>query len=799
MFSEYAPAYWAAGLPVIPLRPRSKIPSPNAWQAYKDKIPDPDTQAQWLAAYPDGNIGLPLGGQSGMLALDLDSTDPTVLRILRQIMPPTPWERVGKKGAVYMFKFNGERTTRIKDEDGNTIVELLSSGCQVVLPPSIHPDTQMPYVANSDLLKVRKRLNFLPRDFEVTLRTALIDNGFKLTNRGSHKVTDWVPSGGRDSAMIAMAGLEARGVVQGTRSLLEAIHEVEVWIGSYTEKVAGDPLDPAKGRAKVMEFLRRDVVEGHKPLPKTWLAGMTDVEIKEARAFFGDDVEEWSLQQIFDYLTEKFTEVGPDCQLERGRIIDDILVRVSRSPGINDIQKDQLLTFIKSACENVTMGSLRKRVRDLDGGALQGKNHSEIAEALISEISSCGELRYDGGQYYQWRGSHWHELLEGDLLKIISKEFGHLDAARKFGDHKGILSVTQQQVRIKLGGAGVASGINFANGYLTTDGELLNHDPKFGCTYVLPYRYIPDSPSPQRFLGFLDQCWSHNPDYMDKLQALRQAMAATLFSMAPKFSRAILLVGVAHSGKSTLKNIMQGLVPSESVCTVPPDDWSDRFLPAMMNNKLVNFCGELSETNMIAGDRFKTIVEGEEISAQFKGRDIFKFRPMCAHWFASNHLPRTRDTSSGFNRRWLMLQFDRPLQVKDKILDLADQILDEENEAIVAWCVPAMVDLLRQADYTIPASHEEQISEVASQNNTVRFFMVSGLVVGTKDATMTEREIYNLYYSFCRLTAQALPSQLKKFRMVMSELQHELKFLIRREPVPGGEACFYDGLRAVKR
>lgn len=805
LFSDVAPGYWAKNIPVIPLRPCSKIPAPNRWQSYAAEMPDADTQAAWLLGYPDGNVGLALGPQSGMLALDLDSVDPMVIKVLQEMMPYSPWKRVGKKGAVYMFKYNGERTTRIKHEDGSTVIEILSRGTQVVLPPSIHPDTQMPYEANCDLLSVVDKLTPLPRDFEVQLRAALVANGVKLTTRGSMRVTDWVPSGGRDSALTAMAGLLARSVIRKENTLLEALHQVEVWVATFTERVTGDAMDPEKGRNKLMEFLRRDVVDGRRALPAGWDAGMTPAEVSEAKVFFGEDIEEWTVDQVIAWLTDKFEGTPADAVMQRSAIIDEAMVRIVKSPSLGPVEQDFIIRFIQHACGRaITTGSLRKRLLELTRGEVLGNDHTEIASAVIAEVEQYGELRHQGGSFYQWKGAHWEQVEDSELMGVIAKEFGSLTAGKKHNDHRGILQTVVNLVPHKLGEAQM-SGINFANGYLTLDGQLLDHDPKYGATYVMPYRWMPDGAAPQRFLGLLDQSWGHNADYMDKVQALKEAIACTLFGMAPQFSRAFLLVGIPHSGKSTIKKVVEGLVPDNALCSVPPHDWADKFLPTQMNNKLVNFCGELSETAMIAGDRFKSIVEGEELNGQLKGGQIFKFRPNCAQWFASNHLPRTRDTSQGFNRRWLLLHFDRPVSKEAKIINLDQQILDEEREAIVAWALPAMEDLLRAQDFTIPTSHTALISEVASQNNSVRFFMTSGGVQLCRPGPdqvvvprVSETDIYNAYYVFCRLTANAMPVALKKFGMTMAELQYDMEFERVVEIGVLGETVFYTNMVVQK-
>ena len=336
LFASTALPYWAKGIPVMPLRSRQKVPALNNWAIYAAQMPSPEEQERWLRAFPDANIGLPLGPQSGVVALDVDSDDPRVLDMLLKIMPPPLWKRVGKKGAVFAFKYNGERTYRIKDEDNNTIFELLSRGAQVVLPPSIHPDTQRPYTANCDLLDVIDRLPTLPADFEAKARQALIDMGFKLTSRGATKIAEWVPAGGRDSAMVSNAGILARAVMRGERTLMEAMSEIEAWVMTYTEKVAGDLLDPSKAKSKVMEFVRRDIVEAKKILPPNWAvkgSAMTpDEKAEAARSTSARFSKTGRLGQFLAYLKEQFTAISVEKRSDdRRAMIEAVLVRLAKN------------------------------------------------------------------------------------------------------------------------------------------------------------------------------------------------------------------------------------------------------------------------------------------------------------------------------------------------------------------------------------------------------------------------------------------------------------------------------------
>jgi len=276
------------------------------------------------------------------------------------------------------------------------------------------------------------------------------------------QVTKWVPAGGRDSALTAMAGLLARGVLKGERSLNEALGEAEAWVVGFTENVAGDPMDPAKAREKVMEFVRRDIMEHQKVLPQGWDLGLSDADIIACKKYFGDEVEEWSVEEFLDHLNARFTEIPRDNQASRAAVIDDVLVRLAKSQHLGDLQADIILQFMYNGNSRLlTMASMRKRIKELKGSSNLGLDHTEVAVALIKEMERYGEVRHDGSFFYQWVGSHWKQLSDSDLLKVLAQEFGTLQAAKRHSDHKGILQVVSHLVPKGLKTFDVP-GINFA-------------------------------------------------------------------------------------------------------------------------------------------------------------------------------------------------------------------------------------------------------------------------------------------------------------------------------------------------
>ena len=102
------------------------------------------------------NIGLVTGAVSGVIVLDIDNKDGGVEDWNRYVAingePLTMKVRTGGGGFHYYFRYN-ERVAKIKsaarvafDTDGRKMAwDIKNNGGQVVMPPSIHPDTLKAY------------------------------------------------------------------------------------------------------------------------------------------------------------------------------------------------------------------------------------------------------------------------------------------------------------------------------------------------------------------------------------------------------------------------------------------------------------------------------------------------------------------------------------------------------------------------------------------------------------------------------------------------------------------------------
>jgi putative DNA primase/helicase len=805
IFANTAPAYYAAGLPVIPLYSREKRPVPQDWSRYFDHPVEPEQQQDWIQGVAQGNIGIVLGPQSGISMLDIDCEDEGLIALIRSLVPASPWKRIGQKGMVLAFKYSGLKTFRIKSAKGESLCELLSDRTQVVLPPSIHPKTQQPYKANCELLSVLDQLPVLDSQIENILRGAFKEAGVELSMSGSSRVTDFVSSGSRDTSLTEKAGLFAYAVMRGERTLKEAVGMLRSYNTEFVEHVAGDAPDVEKHVQNLVRFLHRDVTEKQKVLPTGWDEGLSLEEKSQLGVLFDREDEEWTLEEMIDFLRGEFEKHGKETP---GRMlaIDKILNRVAKSPTLTSLEEGRLLQYVADVSRmNLRVPALKKRVAELRQSGILGTDHAEIAKAVVEDIQQTNEIRRHADRIWTWRGSHWERVDNETVMAKIANDYGQLQAARRHSDHRGIFATLMNILRPGIKELDV-KGVNFANGFLTEDLSLEEHQPDYGMTYTLPFRYLPGmAGNSPLFFQFLDDCWGLDVDFLEKRDALQEALCVTLFGLGPRFQRAVLLEGVAKSGKSQLLKIAQSLVPDGARSFVAPTDWHDKFAPTMMHEKLINVCGELSEKRKIDGQRFKDTIDGTEQNGQFKGGQIFPFRPICTHWFASNFTPKTDDSSEGFNRRWLILEFCRPVAPEKRQIDIADRIVAEEREAIVAWAVQALPRLLSNREYTLPPSHTQAIREIAQENNSVRFFLEESPTVRivsdshAKISTRTsEDKLYKTYWSFCLGPGGAKAVGQRAFRSFMKQLQSEKGFDLVIETNPlGMQQAYYQSVTIV--
>lgn len=787
IFSEYAPLYWGVGLPVIPLRQKNKMPDINGWSTYGSEMPSEALQNHWLASFPNGNIGLPFGPASGLCAIDIDlnvDEDKELVEALLDILPPSPWVRIGKKGMGLIYKWSGQKNFKLRGADGGMICEFLGLGNQMVMPPSIHPDTQKPYVANTKLWEVLDQIEELDDDIEDKLRGLLGKAGFSIGAGGRSAPLDIIPAGERDVQMVRHAGYLARVVLgidkSANFSLAAAIAQMHTWVTDFTARIAGDEMDPDKGVAKLLEFLLKDLEKG-RTMPEGWDADLTDDQREHATIKMlmeKNASQRWTVSKAKDWLAGKIAENQSDTDWCTARV-EELLGKVAADENFTEFQMRSLVPHVMriAAGMDLKKSDLMQSYKQAKKGANgedAWEDHETLARVVLEEAQRNGEVRQANGQFWQWGGACWEGLDDDAVYLQVATTIKGSQLLKRHNDYKSVTDVLKRICKNDLIEVS-ENGLNFANGFVGEDLRIVDHDPKYGATFTLPFNYNPDASTQcNAWLEFLGQCWAGEEDIAERIMFLQEIMAVTMFKIAPRYQRAYLLYGRAGTGKTVILDVLRGLMPPAAIASLGPQHWNEQFSPTDLVGKAVNICGELPESGVIAGNTFKEIVEGSPIRTSYKNKDGFTFIPMCAHWFASNFLPMSRDSSRGFIRRWGILDFSNVIPEKDQVKDLGKIILAEEREAIAAWALEGLRRVIETGGFTFPASHYARVEQMRRINNSVYAFLDGSQTITRKPmGELKARDAYDDYSFHMKDVGRGMPVSFERFVQMLDDLDLE--------------------------
>ena len=181
-----------SGFAAIPCRPGSKVPGAYRsgewfyeleWQRFCDRLPTELELGVW-AKWPDAGICVALGGEHGLVAIDIDTDQHEIVEAILGALPcESPVQKCGKKGATYFFRASAAVKSRAFNVGADErVLDLLCRGKQTVIPPTRHPETERPYewITPDTLVHVTpERLPMLPDDIAERIAAALKPFGYE--------------------------------------------------------------------------------------------------------------------------------------------------------------------------------------------------------------------------------------------------------------------------------------------------------------------------------------------------------------------------------------------------------------------------------------------------------------------------------------------------------------------------------------------------------------------------------------------------------------------------------------------
>jgi P4 family phage/plasmid primase-like protien len=360
-------------------------------------------------------------------------------------------------------------------------------------------------------------------------------------------------------------------------------------------------------------------------------------------------------------------------------------------------------------------------------------SHVEIARHLLEKLGGISSVVFDRGTFYLfdeacgfWRGYEEegiHKLImDYDGLQILqgfkadgSPKVKTLDLSSS--DVQGIYRVLRNLAAQGGYFDGSVAGVTFRNGFLGVDGlEPTGREQR--SRHFVDADFDADMPRP---------LWEGYLKYLEPSKAayLQEKIGACVFGDATSFGKATILLGEAYAGKSTFLDVVRELFPEEQRVAIAPQEWGQEYRRARFARAKINLVGEMPEADIMGSEAVKSIITGDVINGRFIREGDFDFRPRCGHIIAGNSLPHSTDLTTGFWRRWMVVEFDMAIPSDARIRDYDQLVVERELVGVYAWAWEGYRRLAQQGGYTVPADHERVMREWELRADQVKMYLAT--------------------------------------------------------------------------
>jgi len=282
------------------------------------------------------------------------------------------------------------------------------------------------------------------------------------------------------------------------------------------------------------------------------------------------------------------------------------------------------------------------------------------------------------------------------------------------------------------------------NGILNTNTrELKPHTSDIIFLNRVPIDYDPDADCP-KIKKFISEIVPEGD-----IPLIREIFGYCLYRNY-SLDKAFLLIGEGSNGKSTLLNLLTKFLGRENVSSISLQDLdTNRFAIAEFYGKLANIYADLTDRALNHTGKFKMLTGGDIISAERKFKGQFLFDNHAKLIFSCNKVPESRDDTTAFYRRWIMINFPHKFEGENKNPNILEEIAtEEEMSGLLNWALEGLHRLLRNKQFSNSITTEEIRNQYIKQSNPVLAFIEDMLIPDTQ-GEISKEELYRTFCDYC--------------------------------------------------
>ena len=232
-------------------------------------------------------------------------------------------------------------------------------------------------------------------------------------------------------------------------------------------------------------------------------------------------------------------------------------------------------------------------------------------------------------------------------------------------------------------------------------------------------------------------------------------MIAGMSALGKVYSENLIIAhGCGRNGKSTFFNLLSkvmgdysGNLSAETLTANCRKNKSPEY--AELRGKRLVIASELEENMQLNTAIVKKLCSTDDVYAEKKYKDPFKYTPTHTLVLYTNHLPRVGANDDGTWRRLIVIPFNAKIRGKSDIKNYADYLVRNAGGAILMWIIEgAQKAIKNKFTLTIPQVVQEAIAQYRINNDWLSIFLEDCCEI---DRTYTQKsgEFYQEYRAYC--------------------------------------------------
>lgn len=410
----------------------------------------------------------------------------------------------------------------------------------------------------------------------------------------------------------------------------------------------------------------------------------------------------------------------------------------------------------------------------------------------VEEFWRVNPFFYDKTQmFWLWnKDAHRYELTdETDMMNLIDAELGFGGQTVTAKIRGNYLEAFKRVGRQHIPPPSPKTWIQFKNKIVDIKSQtIIEASPDYFITNPIPWTLADTDDTPETDKLFKD--WQG-----DNSKTLYEILA---YCLLPDYPIHIIIanIGTGRNGKSQYTKIIERFIGKENTTSAELDSLiKERFESAKLHKKLVCLMGETNFGTMTQTSLLKKLCGGDLISYEYKNKMPFTDVNYAKIIINTNSLPATSDTTDGFFRRWLILNWHNNFEESGK--DVFERIPLEEYPCLARKCLNRLVSLLHRGRFLQQGSIDDRKERYILASNPLSIFLKERCEQGDS-YYVKAKDLYHAYITYLQEKKRRIIKR-KEFNQLIAEEGFQAEHCERKTEVEGmisyQNSFWVDGLR----